>query len=158
RRPCGVRAAVPRVLRTPANAGQRQAQACPSPRWSGTLSQDRSRALVLERFGALPRLVERPMPQRSPGETLVRGRAAAAGHLDLNVVDGRFGILPELPSVPGTESCGTVVASDTHPVGSLVRLRGAGLGLRRDGGWAEHAVVPDKAVVPTPPGTDPAVA
>ncbi|MEV0402058.1 zinc-binding dehydrogenase [Actinoallomurus sp. NPDC050550] len=117
-----------------------------------------SRALILERFGTLPRLVERPVPPRAPGETLVRVRAAQVGHLDLNVVDGRFGILPTLPFVPGTNACGTVVASDVHPIGSLVRLNGSGLGLRRDGGWAEHAVVPDKAAVPTPVGTDPAVA
>ncbi|MCO6005268.1 NADP-dependent oxidoreductase [Actinoallomurus purpureus] len=117
-----------------------------------------SRALILERFGSLPRLVERPVPPRAPGETLVRVHAAQIGHLDLNIVDGRFGILPSLPFVPGTNSCGTVVASDVHPVGSLVRVNGAGLGLRRDGGWAEHAVVPDKAAFPTPPGTDPALA
>jgi NADPH2:quinone reductase len=122
------------------------------------VNHEKSRALTLARFGSLPEVVERPVPQRSPGETLVRVHAAAVGHLDLNVVDGRFGILPELPFVPGTESCGTVVASDVHPAGSLVRLRGSGLGLRRDGGWAEHAVVPDKAAVPTPEGTDPAVA
>lgn len=122
------------------------------------MNEESSRALVLESFGSRPRIVERPVPPRSPGETLVRVNAAQVGHLDLNILDGRFGILPSLPFVPGTEACGIVVASDVHPEGALVRLRGAGVGLRRDGGWAEHALVPDKAVVPTPPGTDPALA
>ncbi|MGW2257471.1 quinone oxidoreductase family protein [Streptomyces sp. NPDC001780] len=117
-----------------------------------------SRALVLERFGTLPRLVERPVPVRGPGQTLVRVRAAQVAHLDLNVVDGKFGILPDLPSVPGTSACGVVLASDTHAEGGLVRINGKGLGLRRDGGWAEHAVVPDAAVLPVPEGTDPALA
>ncbi|MFI0448831.1 zinc-binding alcohol dehydrogenase family protein [Actinomadura sp. 6N118] len=117
-----------------------------------------SRVLLLERFGTPPRMTERPVPARSPGETLIRVAAAQVGHLDLNILDGRFGILPSLPFIPGTEACGTIVASDVHPEGTLVRIRGAGLGLSRDGGWAEHAVVPDKAVVPVSPGTDPALA
>ncbi|MFD0689192.1 quinone oxidoreductase family protein [Actinomadura fibrosa] len=122
------------------------------------MTTENSRALVLDEFGSPPRIVERPVPARSPGETLVRVRAAAVGHLDLNVIDGRFGILPEPPFVPGTDACGTVIESDVHPVGSLVLLRGAGVGLRRDGGWAEHAVVPDKAAAAALPGADPAVA
>jgi NADPH:quinone reductase-like Zn-dependent oxidoreductase len=113
---------------------------------------------VLEEFGTLPRLVERPVPERPPGHTLIRVRAAQVGHLDLNIVDGRFGVLPDLPVVPGTEAAGVVVASDVHPEGLPVRLRGGGAGLRRDGGWAEHAVVRDSAVVPVPEGTDPALA
>ena len=118
----------------------------------------KSRALVLESFGSLPRLVERPVPEPRPGHTLVRMRAAQVGHLDLNVVDGKFGILPDLPAVPGTTGCGVVLASDTHPEGSLVRLGGKALGLRRDGCWAEHALVPDAAVEAVAEGTDPALA
>ncbi|GDY59417.1 hypothetical protein SVIO_100400 [Streptomyces violaceusniger] len=122
------------------------------------MSHPTSQSLVLEEFGTLPRLVERPVPEPRPGHTLVRMKAAAVSHLDLNVVDGRFGILPDLPSVPGTEGSGTVVASDTHPEGSLVRLRGKALGLRRDGTWGGHALVPDAAVEAVPDGTDPALA
>ncbi|GAA2446371.1 MDR family oxidoreductase [Actinomadura vinacea] len=119
---------------------------------------ERSRALLLEEFGTLPRLVERPVPERPPGHTLVRVLAAQIGHLDLNVVDGRFGVLPDLPAVPGTEAAGVVLASDVHPEGMPVRVRGGGAGLRRNGGWAEHAVLRDSAVVPIPEGTDPALA
>jgi NADPH2:quinone reductase len=118
----------------------------------------KSRALVLESFGSLPGLVERPVPERRPGHTLVRMRAAQVGHLDLNVVDGRFGILPGLPAVPGTTGCGIVLASETHPEGTLVRLGGKGLGLRRDGCWADHALVPDTAAEAVEEGTDPALA
>ncbi|MFZ3566408.1 quinone oxidoreductase family protein [Streptomyces sp. BH097] len=117
-----------------------------------------SRALLLEEFGTLPRLTERAVPKPRPGHTLVRMAAATAAHLDLNILDGQFGILPELPFIPGTQGSGYVVASDTHPEGALVRLRGEGLGLSRDGAWAEHALVPDAAAEVMPEGTDPALA
>ncbi|MER6693416.1 quinone oxidoreductase family protein [Streptomyces minutiscleroticus] len=117
-----------------------------------------SRTLVLEEFGTLPRLGERTVPEPRPGHTLVRVAAATVAHLDLNILDGKFGILPELPFIPGTQGSGYVVASDTHPEGALVRLRGEGLGLSRDGAWAEHALVPDAAAEVMPEGTDPSLA
>ncbi|MET9381792.1 zinc-binding alcohol dehydrogenase family protein [Streptomyces sp. NPDC002928] len=122
------------------------------------MSSETSRALVLERFGTLPGPVERPVPEPRPGHTLVRMRAAQVAHLDLNVVDGEFGILPDLPVVPGTSGCGVVLASDTHAEGSLVRINGKGAGMRRDGCWADHALVPDAATAAAPEGTDPALA
>ncbi|WP_306319147.1 MULTISPECIES: zinc-binding dehydrogenase [unclassified Streptomyces] len=117
-----------------------------------------SRALVLDEFGTLPRLEEREVPAPRPGHTLVRLRAAQVSHLDLNIIDGAFGVLPELPFVPGTTGSGTVVASGTHPEGTLVSLRGADTGIRADGAWQEHILVPDDAVTPVPEGTDPAIA
>ncbi|UDM04401.1 quinone oxidoreductase family protein [Streptomyces longhuiensis] len=117
-----------------------------------------SRALLLEEFGTLPRLVERAVPEPLPGHTLVRMKAATVAHLDLNVLDGEFGILPDLPSVPGTQGSGIVLASGAHPEGALVRVRGEGLGLSRAGAWAEHVLVPDAAVEVMPAGTDPALA
>ncbi|WP_405865935.1 zinc-binding alcohol dehydrogenase family protein [Streptomyces sp. NBC_00005] len=122
------------------------------------MSVETSRALVLEQFGTLPRLVERPVPKPRPGHTLVRMLASQVAHLDLNVMDGKFGILPDLPAVPGTNGSGVVLASDIHPEGTLVRVNGKGLGLRGDGCWADHALAPDAAVTPVPAGTDPALA
>ncbi|MFF8670328.1 zinc-binding alcohol dehydrogenase family protein [Streptomyces sp. NPDC015242] len=121
-------------------------------------SSSASRTLVLEAFGTLPRLKEGSAPEPRPGHTLVRTVAATVAHLDLNILDGKFGILPELPFIPGTQGSGYVVASDTHPEGALVRLRGEGLGLSRDGAWAQHVLVPDAAAEPMPEGTDPAMA
>lgn len=117
-----------------------------------------SRALLLEEFGSLPHVVERAVPEPQSGHTLVQMKAATVAHLDLNVLDGQFGILPDLPSIPGTQGSGIVLASDTHPEGALVRVRGEGLGLSRAGAWAEHALVPDAAVEVMPDGTDPVLA
>ncbi|MFB8273686.1 zinc-binding alcohol dehydrogenase family protein [Streptomyces sp. NPDC055955] len=117
-----------------------------------------SRVLLLERFGTLPSLVEQAAPQPRPGHTLVQMKAATVAHLDLNVLDGQFGILPDLPSIPGTQGSGIVLASDTHPEGALVRVRGEGLGLSRAGAWAQHVLVPDAAAEVMPEGTDPVLA
>jgi NADPH:quinone reductase-like Zn-dependent oxidoreductase len=122
------------------------------------VSAEMSRALVLEKFGTLPRLVQRPVPEPRPGHTLVRVRTAQVDHLDLTVMSGRFRMLPDLPTVPGTAACGIVLASDTHPEGSLVRISGKGLGLTRGGCWADHILVPDGAAKAVPEGTDAALA
>jgi len=97
-------------------------------------------------------------PARGPGEALVAVRAAAVAHIDLTVASGRFAFRPELPYVPGTEGAGHVVASDRLPAGTPVRIRGGGVGLRRDGTWTTHAVVPEDALVAVPPSVDPVLA
>ena len=116
------------------------------------------RALVLSQWGADAALVERPVPAVPPGCTLVRLHAAAVAHLDLAVVSGDFVRTAELPLVPGTEGAGDVVRSGRHEPGTAVRVRGAGVGIVRDGAWADHVVAPDEAVLPVPAGTDPALA
>ncbi|MFI0237825.1 hypothetical protein [Streptomyces sp. NPDC016845] len=73
-----------------------------------------SRTLYLDEFGPLPRLGERAVPEPRPGH--------------------------ELPFISGTQGSGYVIASDTHPEGALVRLRREGLGLSREGAWAEHVL------------------
>jgi len=116
------------------------------------------RAWVLRSFGGLPQLEERRQPTPTDGSTLIRVLAAQVSHLDLDVVSGEFGVLPDLPCVPGTEAAGEVLASATLPVGSLVRVRGAGIGLRRNGGWAEHLLAPNSAVRRVPDDVDAATA
>jgi len=117
-----------------------------------------SRAWVLRAFGTPPRAEDRAIPGPGRGETLIQVRAAQVSHIDLDVLSGSFGVLPDLPSVPGTEAAGHVVSSGTHRPGALVRVRGGGIGLRRDGGWAEHLLAPDSAVFPVPDGVDPGLA
>lgn len=113
---------------------------------------------MLSAWGGDPELVERPVPDADGGLTLVRLQAAAVAHLDASLLAGSFSRTAPLPLVPGTEGAGVVVRSGTHPVGSPVRVRGAGVGLARDGCWADHVVAPDDAVLPVPEGTDPALA
>jgi NADPH2:quinone reductase len=93
-----------------------------------------------------------------PGETLLRVAGACLAHVDRSVAAGSLGGTPPLPYVPCTDGAGWVVGSGTHPPGALVWVRGAGVGVARDGVAAELAVVPDDAVHPAPADADPLLA
>lgn len=115
------------------------------------------RAVRIHDWGAPPVVedVERPSP--GEGETLVRVEAAAVSHLDLTVAGGDFGIKPSLPYVGGTGGCGVVAESDQLEAGTRVLLRGGGLGLMRNGTWAEYVTTPTKHLSVLPEGLSPDV-
>lgn len=100
------------------------------------------RAVRIHDWGVAPVVDEVPVPVPAEGESLVRVEAAAVAHLDRTVAGGDFGMKPELPYVGGVEGCGRVVSSDQLSEGTRVMLRGSGLGLVRDGTWAEYVTVP----------------
>jgi NADPH:quinone reductase-like Zn-dependent oxidoreductase len=113
------------------------------------------RAVRFHDWDTSPTLDEVPEPVRAPGEVLVEVHAAAMAHLDLTVASGTFGMHPPLPYTGGVEGAGVVLDADPeHPVqpGAQVMLRGAGLGLVRDGCWTERVSVPAKAVTELPEG------
>lgn len=116
------------------------------------------RALQRSAWGSVPEMVEVPIPVRHPGFSLVRIEAATVGHLDATIATGDFAIHPELPYIPGVEGAGVVLESDTWPTESRVIVRGAGVGVLRDGTWCEVAHVPDDALMEVPAGMAPALA
>jgi NADPH2:quinone reductase len=116
------------------------------------------RALRIDRIGGAPEPADVPEPVPGPGETLLRVAGACLAHVDRSIAAGGLGGTPPLPYVPCTDGAGWVVGSAAHPVGALVWVRGAGVGVTRDGVAAEFAVVPDAAVHPAPPGADPLLA
>src|ERR1700731_5451720 len=67
------------------------------------------RAMVLERLGEPPRLVERPDPEPSDGEVRIEVRACGVCRTDLHVVDGDLPN-PKLPIIPGHEIVGRIDA------------------------------------------------
>jgi NADPH:quinone reductase-like Zn-dependent oxidoreductase len=113
------------------------------------------RALVLHRYDigsyASLTLEERPTPQPSRGEVLVRMAASPINPSDLASLQGLYGVKKALPMVPGIEGCGTVVASGSSFLAR--RLMGkrvacaAGAG---DGAWAEYMVAPGLQCSPLP--------
>ncbi len=133
------------------------------------------RAMVLSRPGAL--LEERDLPQPAPGagEVLIRVRACGVCRTDLHIVDGELPA-PKLPLVPGHEIVGRIEAAGPGVSGGRVGQR-VGVpwlastcgscafclsgrenlceraqftGYSRDGGYAELAVAPARAVLPLP--------
>ncbi len=116
------------------------------------------RAARLHSFGQAPVVDDVDVPAREPGQTLVRIDAAALGHLDMTVASGNFDVRPRLPHIGGTDGAGTVVESDTFEPGTPVLVRGGGVGLFKNGCWAEFVVASDKAFTPFDSGLDPAVA
>ena len=116
------------------------------------------RAARFHQWGAVPVAEEVPEPVRGDGEVLVRVRAAAVAHLDVTVATGGFGLKPSLPYIGGVEGAGVVLEAEAGSriaPGARVMLRGGGLGVLRDGTWAERVSVPPKAVTvlasPLPP-------
>ncbi|AWB94229.1 NADPH:quinone reductase [Aeromicrobium chenweiae] len=115
------------------------------------------RAARIHGWGEAPVVEHVPAPVAGEGEALVRVEVAAVSHLDVTVAGGDFGIKPNLPYVGGVEGCGVVVTSERFAPGTRVILRGGGIGLMRDGTWAELVVTKDKTLTELPEGLDPEV-
>jgi NADPH:quinone reductase-like Zn-dependent oxidoreductase len=115
------------------------------------------KAVRVHDWGVAPVVEDVPVPVPAEGTTLVRVEAAAVGHLDRTVAGGNFGMKPALPYVGGVEGCGRVVASDELPEGTRVMLRGGGLGLVKDGTWAELVSARTANLLVLPEGMSPAV-
>ncbi|SDV46987.1 quinone oxidoreductase family protein [Chitinasiproducens palmae] len=116
------------------------------------------RVLRVHAWGQTPVLEAAPTPTLGPGESLVRIEAAAVSHLDLTVLSGRFNVRPALPYIGGVEGAGTIERSERFACGTKVAIRGNGLGLSRDGTWAEFVAVPDAALREIPSDLDAATA
>lgn len=108
------------------------------------------RAVRVHAWREPPRVDEVPDATAAQGHTLVRMQAATVGHIDRTVWSGAFLRHPPLPYVPGVEAAGIVVSSARFAVGERVWLRGAGLGITRDGTWRELIDAPDSALGPLP--------
>lgn len=107
------------------------------------------RAARLHRFGEPLVIEEAPEPHPGPGEVLVEVEYAGVNPLDLWVTRGTVaGGTQPLPFIPGAEAVGRL---DGRPV----VIRGAGIGVSRDGTYAERVAASLDAVVELPPGADP---
>lgn len=114
-------------------------------------------AVRVHDWGAAPVVEDVPMPELADGESLVRIEAAAVGHLDRTVASGTFRLKPSLPYIGGVEGCGRVVRSDELAEGTRVMLRGAGLGLVRNGTWAQYVAAPTASLSVLPEGMPPSL-
>lgn len=137
------------------------------------------KAAWIERFGGpeVIRVGERAVPERHPGEVLIRMATATLNHHDIYLRRGEAGRV-SLPVVLGSDGAGEVVEAGVssafvpgdrvaiYPVLScgLCRSCMAGLphkcrqfgmiGGERDGTQAEFVAVPEACIVPMPDGLD----
>jgi trans-2-enoyl-CoA reductase len=114
------------------------------------------KAVVYERHGNPPdvlRIESRPWPAPAPDEALVRMRAAPINPADLNQIEGKYPVRPELPATPGFEGAGIVVDAganaSTIAAGTLVILP------HNLGTWRDAVAVKASELVAVPPEIDP---
>lgn len=96
------------------------------------------------------RIVELPVPDPSRGQVLVEIAAAACNPSDLLLLTGKYGVRKTLPTVPGWEGAGRVVA---HGGGLLSRWpagKRVACVVQTDGGgtWAPYAVTQASSCIP----------
>src|SRR5213596_2986231 len=113
-------------------------------------------AAVYERHGNpadVLRVESRPWPTRALDEVLVQMRAAPINPADLNQIEGKYPVRPELPATPGFEGAGIVVE-----LGSGVKnlTSGALVILPHNvGTWRDAVVVKAEELVVVPEGIEP---
>ena len=114
------------------------------------------RALVLSAYDgpAALEVVDKPVPVPGPGQVLVKVEAAPVNPSDLTFLRGRYGFTRPLPTVPGFEASGRVVAGSGGYARALQGRRVAcGVQRQGDGAWAEYILVDARgACVPLLPG------
>jgi len=113
-------------------------------------------AVVYERHGNpadVLHVESRPWPGPGPGEAVVKMRAAPINPADLNQIEGKYPVRPNLPATPGFEGAGIVaeVADDAKGVarGALVILP------HNVGTWREALAVQANQLVLVPEGIAP---
>lgn len=110
------------------------------------------RAVRIAEAGGSPRLDELEEPP-GEGDVVVDVSAFALNPIDVNVALGRFyGGTPPLPYVAGVEAVGQ------DESGRRVYLNGPGIGIAREGVWAERVRLPSSAVHEVPAGASDEVA
>jgi NADPH:quinone reductase-like Zn-dependent oxidoreductase len=118
---------------------------------------DRMRALVLPEYREdvaeaidTLKVEDRPVPSPSRGQVLVRIEAASCNPSDLLLLQGKYGALKTLPTVPGWEGAGTVVACGGGLLAWWLKGKRVACGLQsdRDGTWAEYAVAGATECIP----------
>jgi acrylyl-CoA reductase (NADPH) len=95
---------------------------------------------------------ERPLEPPAAGEILLRARYSSVNYKDALAGTGRGKILRRFPITGGIDVAGEVVASQDprHQEGDLVLATGYGLGVERDGGFAEYVRLPGAWALPLP--------
>ena len=99
-------------------------------------------------------LRRRVLPPLTAGQVLVAVEASGVSFAEQSMRRGRYPGQPAFPFVPGYDLVGTVTALGDGVDPALLGQRVAAL--TKTGGWASHAVLAARDVIPVPAGLDPA--
>src|SRR5436190_21023215 len=95
--------------------------------WDDATMNKTISAAVYEKHGNpadVLRVETRPWPTPAADEAVVKMRAAPINPADLNQIEGKYPVRPELPATPGFEGAGVIVESGADvkhlPNGALV--------------------------------------
>jgi NADPH:quinone reductase-like Zn-dependent oxidoreductase len=96
------------------------------------------------------RVVEKSVPRPGRGQVLVRIEAAPCNPSDLLFLQGLYGVTKTLPTTPGWEGAGTVVASGGGLLGRWLTGKRVSCGGQSDadGTWAEYYIAETGACAP----------
>jgi len=111
---------------------------------SGT-TETHTRAARLVGHGEPLSVETSPLPEPGPGEVVVELAFSTVNPVDRYQALGKVAPDAKIPRTLGGEASGTVG-------GRRVLVRGHGLGIGRDGLWADTAVVPEAALIDVPEG------
>lgn len=92
----------------------------------------------------------RPVPEPGPGQVRVRVATVPVHASDLHTVRGRYGFVPDFPTVPGIESVGLIDELGSGTAGPTIGQRVVTIGAR--GTWQEYVVVDAERILPVPVG------
>jgi NADPH:quinone reductase-like Zn-dependent oxidoreductase len=104
---------------------------------------------VLDAIRSL-KVVDRALPVPQRGQVLVRIDSAPCNPSDLLFLQGKYGTRKTLPSVPGWEGAGTVVASGGGLLATWFKGKRVACGNQddRDGTWAQYMVANAAECIP----------
>lgn len=109
------------------------------------------KVIRFEQFGEpsqVLQLAEAPIPEPKKGEVRVRMIASPINPSDLLTVQGRYGVVPPLPSVPGYEGVGVVDKAGPGLIGKVLVGRRVVVLNQTGGNWAEYTTLPAIRTVP----------
>jgi NADPH2:quinone reductase len=109
----------------------------------------RGRAARLQAHGKPLVVEEVDAPAPGADEVVVEMAFAGVNPIDRYIAEGRVAPDATLPRTMGMEGAGRRAGD-----GRAVLVQGGGLAIKRDGAWAQRAVVPRSAVVEIPAGVD----